>query len=131
KTCNGAEGIVNARTEAIVAVGATLAGIPLVDRVDVGGLRTGDRMTVDGDRGTVELPDIRATPVVSVVLRNRGRILVVRRSEDVGSFRGRWSAISGYLEGGDDPRHSAVREVRVGSGVVRVSGRVRAAPLLH
>jgi len=130
KTGNGPEGIVNARTEAIVAVGATLAGIPLVDRVDVGGLRTGDRMTVDGDRGTVELPDIRATPVVSVVLRNRGRILVVRRSEEVGSFRGRWSAISGYLEGREDPRHRAVREVREETGLKGITFRATGPPLL-
>jgi uncharacterized protein len=117
KAGNGPAGIVNARTEAIVAVGASLAGIPLVDRVDVGGLRTGDRMTVDGDRGTVELPDVRATPVVSVVLRNRGRILIVRRSEEVGSFRGRWSAIAGYLEGRENPRRRATQEVREETGL--------------
>jgi uncharacterized protein len=126
----GPTAIVNARTEAIIAVGATLAGIPLVDRVDVGGLRTGDRMAVDGDRGTVELPDVRATPVVSAVLRNRGRILVVRRSEAVGSFRGRWSAVSGYLEGGEDPRHRATREVREETGLRGLTFRAKGEPVL-
>ena len=87
-------------------------------------------MTVDGDRGTVELPDIRATPVVSVVLRNRGRILVVRRSEDVGSFRGRWSAISGYLEGREDPRHRAMREVREETGLRGITFRATSPPIL-
>ena len=130
KAGNGPAGIVNARTEAIVAVGATLAGIPLVDRVDVGGLRTGDRMTVDGDRGTVELPDVQATPVVSVVLRNRARILIVRRSEDVGSFRGRWSAVSGYLEGREDPKHRATQEVREETGLRGLTFRATGAPIL-
>ena len=130
KAGNGPAGIVNARTEAIVAVGATLAEIPLVDRVDVGGLRTADRITVDGDRGTVELPDVRATPVVSVVLRNRGRILIVRRSEAVGSFRGRWSAISGYLEGREDPRHRATREVREETGLRGLTLRSQGEPVL-
>jgi len=45
--------IINAETETIVATGAILAKIPLVDRVDVGAIATGDRVTVDGDRGEV------------------------------------------------------------------------------
>lgn len=45
--------IVNAETETIVATGAILAKIPLVDQVDIGAIRTGDRVTVDGDRGEV------------------------------------------------------------------------------
>src|SRR3989454_9116345 len=51
KRGHGPAAIVNRRADAVVAVGATLAGIPMVDRVDVGGLRTGDRMVVDGGRG--------------------------------------------------------------------------------
>lgn len=130
KAGNGPAGIVNTRTEGIVAVGAALAQVPLVDRVDVEGFRTGDRMTIDGDRGTVELPDVRATPVVSVVLRNRGRILIVRRSEEVGSFRGRWSAVSGYLEGREDPRHRATREVREETGLKGLTFRAAGPPVL-
>jgi hypothetical protein len=45
--------IVNETTETIVATGAILAKIPLVDRIDISRLRTGDRVTVDGDRGDV------------------------------------------------------------------------------
>jgi len=45
--------IVNRTTETIVATGAILAKIPLVDNVDIGRIRTGDRVTVDGDRGEV------------------------------------------------------------------------------
>jgi uncharacterized protein len=130
KAGNGPAAIVNARSEGIVAVGASLASIPLVDRIDVGGFRTGDRVTVDGDRGTVELPDVRATPVVSAVLRNRGRILIVRRSEAVGSFRGKWSAISGYLEGREDPKHRARQEVREEAGVKRPALQAAGQPVL-
>jgi predicted aconitase with swiveling domain len=46
-------GIVNRQTETIVATGAILARIPLVDRVDIDAIRTGDRVTVDGDHGVV------------------------------------------------------------------------------
>ncbi len=45
--------IVNRETEAIVATGAILAKIPLVDKVDISRIRTGDRVMVDGDRGEV------------------------------------------------------------------------------
>ncbi len=126
----GPAAIVNARAEAIVAVGAVLAGIPMVDRVDVGGIRSEDRITVNGDRGVIELPDVRARPVVSAVLRNRGRILIVRRSEAVGSFQGRWSAVSGYIEGREDPRDRAVREVREETGLRRLVLRATGQPVL-
>jgi len=121
---------VNASAEGIVAVGAILAGIPMVDRIDTAGLRTGDRILLDGARGTVELPGVRATPVVTAVLRNRGRILIVRRSEKVRSFRGRWSAISGHLEGREDPKARAVQEVREETGLRRLAFRAAGAPIL-
>jgi len=46
--------IVNAESEAIVAVGAIIGDIPMVDQVDIARIRTGDRVCVDGDRVTVE-----------------------------------------------------------------------------
>ena len=56
----GPVAIVNETTETIVATGAIMAKIPLVDKVDIGRIRTGDRVTVDGDAGEV------------VVLRGKG-----------------------------------------------------------
>jgi len=46
-------GIVNAESEPIVAVGAIIAEIPMVDHVDVTRIQTGDRVIMDG--GSVEL----------------------------------------------------------------------------
>ncbi|POG55373.1 NUDIX domain-containing protein [Haloferax marisrubri] len=37
--------------------------------------------------------------VVTVFLRHGGRVLLARRSEAVGTYQGRWAAISGYVEG--------------------------------
>ena len=108
----GPAALINERAEAIVAVGAILGGIPMVDRVDLGGILTGDRTVVDADAGHVDLPEVEAKPVVSAFLRSRGRFLVVRRSEKVGTFQGRWSAVSGYVEGGEDPRDRALQEIR-------------------
>ena len=39
--------IINAESEAIVAVGAIMAGIPMVDRVEITRIRTGDWVQVD------------------------------------------------------------------------------------
>lgn len=46
--------IVNAESEAIVAVGAIIAGIPMVDQVDITQIHTGDRVRLDGARLVVE-----------------------------------------------------------------------------
>lgn len=45
--------IVNAESEAIVAVGAIISGIPMVDQIDVAQFRTGDRVRVEGNLVTV------------------------------------------------------------------------------
>lgn len=54
-----------------------------------------------------ELSALERREVVTAFLRHEGRILLVRRSDRVGSYQGRWSAISGYLE---DP--TALEQVR-------------------
>jgi len=46
--------IVNAESEPIVAVGALIAGIPMIDRVDLSALTTGSRLTLHGEELTVD-----------------------------------------------------------------------------
>ncbi len=126
----GPAALVNEHAETIVATGAILGRVPMVDGVDLGAFETGDRVTVDADRGRVDLPDVEAKPVVSAFLRNRGRLLVVRRSERVGSFRGRWSAISGYVEGREDPRRRAAQEIHEETGMKGARLRGSGAPVI-
>jgi predicted aconitase with swiveling domain len=45
--------IVNAECETITAVGCIIAEIPCVDLVEIGKLRTGDVVRVDGERGVI------------------------------------------------------------------------------
>ena len=47
-------GIINAESEPIVAVGAIIADIPMVDGVDVTQIQTGDRVTIDGATVTID-----------------------------------------------------------------------------
>jgi len=56
------------------------------------------------------------TPVVTVFLRNRGEVLLFRRSDDVGSYPGRWGAVAGHV-GNDDPQASALQEIEEETGL--------------
>ncbi|MFB6122633.1 MAG: NUDIX domain-containing protein [Haloferacaceae archaeon] len=56
--------------------------------------------------------------VVTCFLRHRGAVLLVRRSDEVGTYPGRWGGVSGYVEG--DPADADVdarRELREETGV--------------
>jgi hypothetical protein len=48
--------IVNTEAEAIIATGAIISGIPMIDRIEVpiSRLRSGTRVRVDGDKGEME-----------------------------------------------------------------------------
>lgn len=48
--------IINAEAEAIIATGAIIGNIPMVDRIEIppGTLKDGTRVTVNGDSGEVE-----------------------------------------------------------------------------
>ena len=54
--------------------------------------------------------------VVTVFLRNRGDVLLLRRSEDVDSYPGQWGAVAGHVEN-DDPRASALTEIEEETGL--------------
>jgi len=47
--------IVNQVADSVVVVGAIIAEIPMVDQIDIGQIKTGDEVEVDGTRGTVKI----------------------------------------------------------------------------
>ncbi len=47
--------IINAESEPIVAVGAIISDIPMMDQVDITQIHTGDWVAVDGERVTVHI----------------------------------------------------------------------------
>lgn len=55
------------------------------------------------------------THVVTCFLRNRGEVLLLHRSDDVGSYAGQWGAVAGHAEG--DPDEAAREEIREESGL--------------
>jgi predicted aconitase with swiveling domain len=46
--------ILNAESEAIIAVGAIISDIPMLDQIDITAIQTGDRIAVDGSIVTIE-----------------------------------------------------------------------------
>lgn len=62
--------------------------------------------------------------VVTCFLRNRGEVLLLRRSEDVGSYRGQWGAVAGHADG--DPDAAAHEEIREETALLDAVELVRA-----
>ncbi len=62
------------------------------------------------------MPESAPVPVATVFLRHRGEVLLLRRSDEVGSYPGRWGAVAGHVEQGD-PHASARAEVEEETGL--------------
>lgn len=103
--------ILNASAEPIVATGAIMSEIPMVDGIPITLLRTGDMLEVDATEGVVDATGVTEKHVVTTVLRSKGRILLLRRSSEVGSFKGRWAGVSGFIELHEPDLDAARREL--------------------
>jgi len=51
----GPKAIVNQVADTVVVVGAIIAEIPMIDKVDISRIKTGDKLEVDGGKGTVKI----------------------------------------------------------------------------
>jgi len=56
----GPKAIVNETADPVVVVGAVIAGIPMVDKIDISQINTGDLVEVDGDKGIVKILERRS-----------------------------------------------------------------------
>ncbi|WXG45134.1 MAG: NUDIX pyrophosphatase [Candidatus Atabeyarchaeum deiterrae] len=60
-----------------------------------------------------------AFKVVSCFVTCKGKVLILKRSQKVRTYGGRWAAVSGYLEKGEDPLDRAFRELSEEVGLLR------------
>ncbi len=55
--------------------------------------------------------------VVTAFLRNGGEVLLLKRSDDVGSYQGHWAGVAGHVEDHDSPEDAARAEIREETGI--------------
>ncbi|HEV2581479.1 MAG TPA: NUDIX domain-containing protein [Ktedonobacteraceae bacterium] len=76
-----------------------------------------------------EQQPLRPTHVVTCFLRrvdqDEPRILLVRRSQRVGSYNARWAGVSGFVEEGVPPDEQAYTEIREETGLEREQAHMR------
>lgn len=73
---------------------------------------------------------MRVSVVTCFIVRQDGRLLVLRRSSQVGSYRGKWAGVSGYLDV-EDPLEQAWTEIgeEIGLSEHQLGGVVAGPPL--
>ncbi|KYK23152.1 hypothetical protein AYK25_02095 [Thermoplasmatales archaeon SM1-50] len=55
--------------------------------------------------------------VVTCILENDGKILVLKRSTLVSTYRGRWGGVAGYIEEQEKPIDTAIKEISEEVGI--------------
>ena len=55
--------------------------------------------------------------VVTCLLENNGEILILKRSEEVGTYQELWGGVAGFVEEDEDPCETAVKEIKEEVGI--------------
>ena len=59
----------------------------------------------------IDLEDVIKKDIATSVLTFQGKILILKRSDKVGTYRGMWACVSGYIEEGEEAEETAKREI--------------------
>ncbi len=65
--------------------------------------------------------DFQKRSVSSTFLCYNGKILLMRRSKKVGTYRGMWGVVSGHIEEGETPLETALKEIEEETSIKRDS----------
>lgn len=110
--------VINESAETIVATGAVISSIPMIDQIaSVRLFEDGDIVSVDGAEGTVEIEGIVFKEVVSSVVSNGDKCILEKRFETSRSYPGCWSLVAGKIEDGETPAEAAKREILEETGI--------------
>lgn len=109
--------VINASAETIVATGAVISSIPMIDGIDVDLIHDGDNVSVDADAGTVDVDGVKVTECASSVVLIGKRFIMLHRPEGSHSYPGCWSLVAGKREPGETIEQTAVREIMEETGI--------------
>lgn len=109
--------ILNHKAEAIIATGAILAGIPMLTGIPVEILKEGDKAIIDADEGTIDIPGVDERKVITVIAKKGDKVLILKRSDKVSTYKGQWAGVSGGLQPGEVPLEAARREMKEETGL--------------
>ncbi len=105
--------VINESAETIVATGAVISSIPMVDLVpSIDMFEDGDEVEVDANAGKVEIRGVTIRAIVSSIVIQNGKVLMLKRSNVRQSFPRKWSLVTGKIEDEESPEQAAVREIR-------------------
>ncbi|MBI4173539.1 MAG: NUDIX domain-containing protein [Candidatus Aenigmarchaeota archaeon] len=62
---------------------------------------------------------MQAKKIATAILMHGGKVLILKRSELVGSYRGKWAGVSGYIKPNETALQAALREVQEETGIGR------------
>ena len=69
--------------------------------------------------GRINYRDTSYAPVITVFLKFKDEILIVKRSQKVGTYKGKWNAIAGYLDRPEPIEPKALGEVQEETGITK------------
>ncbi len=121
-------GIINEKSEIVILTGAIISQIPMVDSIPIDIFEQGDRIRIDGKTGEVEIPEVVQKDTVTVYLFNGEKLLLLKRSDKVNSYQGKYSAVSGHIEKGESPSEAGIREIREETGITDVKIKTEGKP---
>jgi 8-oxo-dGTP pyrophosphatase MutT (NUDIX family) len=66
-----------------------------------------------------DLEDVVKKDIATSVLTFQGKILILKRSDKVGTYRGKWACVSGYIEEAEEAEETAFREITEELGLAK------------
>jgi len=55
--------------------------------------------------------------VTCLLVNNEGKLLILKRSDKVGTYKGLWSGVAGYVEENETPYETAIKELKEEAGL--------------
>jgi nicotinamide-nucleotide amidase len=77
----------------------------------------------------LDVPLLEEKHVVTCFLQHKDKILILRRSQEVGSYKGKWAGVSGYMETSDLKQAYTEMKEEVGLDKNDIDLRTKGAPL--